>query len=71
MYYEYHDFVDDQLKIIYHFDNLERKDNFVAHLHHNVELLLMKEGKAEITLDSETFTLSENEIAVISPNVIH
>ena len=40
MYYEYHDFVDDQLKIIYHFDNLERKDNFVAHLHHNVELLV-------------------------------
>ena len=71
MYYEYHDFVDDELKIIYHLDKLQRKDNFIAHLHHNVELLLMMEGEAKITLDGETFTLSEKEIAIISPNVIH
>lgn len=71
MFYEYHNFLDDELKIIHHIDNLNKNKTVITHLHRNVELLLMREGEAEITIDGEAVVVHSGELAVISPNSIH
>ncbi|MBO5106468.1 MAG: helix-turn-helix transcriptional regulator [Clostridia bacterium] len=71
MLYEYHSFLDDELKIIHHIDELKKNKGFLSHLHYNVELLLMRKGSAEIWVDDQSVILNENELAVIAPNRIH
>lgn len=71
MFYEYHKFNDEDLKIIHHIDTFEKSKGFLAHLHYNVELILMRNGSAEIAIDDQTVVINENELAVIAPNKIH
>lgn len=71
MFYEHHKFSDDDLKIIHHIDKFRKNTGFLSHLHYNVELLLMRKGSAEITIDGQTLIINENELAVIAPNKIH
>lgn len=71
MFYEYHKFADADLKIIYHLDRLRNDGIFPAHLHQNVELILMNEGEAEIIVDHEVAEVSVGEMVVIAPNRLH
>lgn len=50
----------------------QSKMNFYpAHLHTNLELLLILDGTAKMMINNVEFTLQKNQLAVIFPNVIH
>lgn len=44
---------------------------FPPHLHIAAELLYVKKGTALMTIGRKNFTVSENELAVIFPNIVH
>ena len=71
MLYEYHNFKDDELKIIHHIDRLDKGNFFITHLHQNIELLLMRSGCADVSVDGETVRVESDELVVIPSNSIH
>ena len=62
MLYEYHNFKDDELKIIHHIDRLDKGNFFITHLHQNIELLLMRSGCADVSVDGETVRVESDEL---------
>ncbi len=72
MFYEYHNYPDDKLKIIYH-KNTKRSctEPLSLHFHENIELLLFLEGSATVRSDNELFSVEPGDIAVIAPNHLH
>lgn len=71
MFYEYHMFDDEQLKIIHHIDRLKKDGLIRLHLHKNIEILLMISGSAEVTSDNDVNTISSGQMAIIPPNRLH
>lgn len=71
MYYEHQYFLDDDLKIIHHIDRFKKGSGFLAHIQYNLEILLMRKGSAEISIDDQTIIVKENELCIIPPNRIH
>lgn len=45
--------------------------NFPAHLHNAVECLYVASGQIEIMIDNTCFSISQGEIAVVFPHMIH
>lgn len=45
--------------------------NFPAHLHNDIELFLVQEGRVRVTVDDQTRELSAGGMAVVFPNTIH
>ena len=52
---------------------ISRIDNFSypLHLHREVEIICAMEGRAQVHVDGEAYTLEEGEIAIAFPNVVH
>ncbi len=45
--------------------------NFFAHLHRQVEFMLMLEGEQQMTLDGQTCVLRAGDMALVLPNRVH
>ena len=45
--------------------------SFPAHLHYAAELIFVKAGIIDVTVNDQTKTLRENEIALIFPETVH
>ena len=44
---------------------------FCQHLHDSFELIYLRDGKLEVTVDKRSFSLSRGEAILIFPNQIH
>ena len=71
MPYEYHKYADNELKIIYHYEELFDYEEIEIHWHKSPELLLIKEGVLSVKCDGNEQHYSSGEIAVINGNQIH
>ncbi len=52
---------------------IEKYDNVfcIPHIHHHAELFFVLEGKVQMTLDTESYILQKNHMAVVMPYQIH
>ena len=71
MPYEFHNFKDDELKIVCRLDRSHQNKMYWLHWHENPELLYFVEGSSRIYLDGEWEIFSAGDLAVIAPNRMH
>lgn len=69
--YENIRFADTDFPIIFHFDQLREKEDFMIHWQNDLELLLVTEGKAQITSDHQRGLFSPGQIALINCTQLH
>lgn len=70
--YEYHEYEDKRLRVIFHLDELQRAGGpFHMHWHENIELLYFVEGTATVQADNTIVPVTAGEIAVIGSNQLH
>ena len=72
MPYEYHEYEDKRLRVIFHLDELQRTGStFHMHWHENIELLYFVGGTATVQEDNTIVQVNPGEIAVIGSNQLH
>lgn len=72
MPYEYHDYQDPKLRVIFHLDRMQKSSpEFNTHWHENIELLYFVEGEAKVQSDDMGTAVKAGEIAVINSNHLH
>lgn len=70
--YEYHEYIDQNLKVIFHLDKIEKSSpEFTTHWHENIELLYFIQGSAMVQSDAEFTSVKAGEIAIINGNRLH
>ncbi len=78
--YEKHSYADPTFPIFFHTDvkyetayaqNPMFSENFIPHWHENIEILRIKEGTAQVSLDGKNCIYEKNEIAIINSGVFH
>jgi len=70
--YEYHEYEDKRLRVIFHLDELQRTGStFHMHWHENIELLYFVGGTATVQEDNTIVQVNPGEIAVIGSNQLH
>ena len=71
MPYEFHDFQNDELKVLCRLDRSKKNKMYWLHWHEYPELLYFVEGSSRIYLDGEWETFHAGDLAVIAPNRMH
>ena len=72
MAYEYHNYTDNDLPVIFHLDTMRKATpDFNTHWHENIELLFFIEGEARVQSDETTTLVKAGEISVINSNRLH
>ena len=52
-------------------DSVKRDRITIAHMHKEIELLLVLEGEAEVHMDSSVYPIRKGSIVVIAPHTLH
>ncbi len=71
MPYEYHKYSENDLKIIFHTEELYDYEEIEIHWHKSPELLLVTEGVLSVKCDGEELTFHKGDISIINGNQIH
>lgn len=70
--YELHTHTDPNFPILFHFDTLLSEHDFCdTHWHDALEILYFREGRANVTVNAETFSAECDDIIIINPNCVH
>lgn len=71
MPYEYHKYADNDLKIIFHTEELYDYEEIEIHWHKNPELLLVLDGVLSVKCDGNELLYNKGDIAIINSNQTH